>query len=66
MRSSPSSLAAMASSFALRRLHMRGKGGLCKCLQKVDTFLHRTIGTNAVAAGEAPVKDDTGEYLKPS
>uniref|UniRef100_A0A3Q3W697 Uncharacterized protein n=1 Tax=Mola mola TaxID=94237 RepID=A0A3Q3W697_MOLML len=38
----------MASSFALRRLHMRGKGGLCKCLQKVDTFLHRTIGTNAV------------------
>uniref|UniRef100_A0A3Q4ART7 Mitochondrial poly(A) polymerase n=1 Tax=Mola mola TaxID=94237 RepID=A0A3Q4ART7_MOLML len=34
MRSSPSSSAAMASSFALRRLHMRGKGGLCKCLQK--------------------------------
>ena len=66
MRSSPSSSAAMAASFALRRLHMRGRGGLCKCLQKVDRFPHRAIGTNVVAAGEAAVKDDTGEYLKSS
>ena len=65
MRSSVSFRAAMASSLAVCRLHMRVTGSLLKSLQKVDTFLHRSIRTNAVAAqGEAPQKDETGQYMK--
>ncbi|XP_054478870.1 poly(A) RNA polymerase, mitochondrial [Anoplopoma fimbria] len=42
----------MASSLAVCRLHMKGRGSLLKCLQKADTFFRRNIGTNAVAAQE--------------
>ncbi|KAK1885315.1 Poly(A) RNA polymerase mitochondrial [Dissostichus eleginoides] len=42
----------MASSFTVCRLHTIGRGSLVKCLQKVDTFLHRNIGTNVVAVQE--------------
>ncbi|XP_056290311.1 poly(A) RNA polymerase, mitochondrial isoform X2 [Pseudoliparis swirei] len=52
MRLSASFEAAMASSLAVCRLNMKGRGSLLKFLQKVDTFLHRTIGTNVVAAQE--------------
>ncbi|KAM6908802.1 poly(A) RNA polymerase, mitochondrial isoform 1-T1 [Lycodopsis pacificus] len=52
MRLSASFGAAMASTLAVCRLHMKGRGSLSKCLQKVDTFLHRTIGTNVVAVKE--------------
>lgn len=52
---------AMASSLAMCRLHVRGRGSLVKCLQNADTFLHRSIGTNVVAAqAEATRKDETG------
>ncbi|XP_033494106.1 poly(A) RNA polymerase, mitochondrial [Epinephelus lanceolatus] len=62
MRCSGSFVAAMASSLAVCRLHMRGRGSLAKCLRKVDTFLHRSIGTNVVAAeGETLRKDETEE-----
>ncbi|XP_022609781.1 poly(A) RNA polymerase, mitochondrial [Seriola dumerili] len=55
----------MASSIAVCRLHMRGRGRLVKCLQKVDTFLHRSIGTNVVAAqSEATRKDESDEKEK--
>lgn len=54
MRISVSFGAAMASPFAVCRL--KGRGSLVKCLQKVDPFLHRNIGTDVVAAqGEALV-----------
>ncbi|XP_033957834.1 poly(A) RNA polymerase, mitochondrial isoform X1 [Pseudochaenichthys georgianus] len=52
MRISPSFGSAMASSFTVCRLHTIGRGSLVKCLQKVDTFLHRNIGTNVVAVQE--------------
>ncbi|TNN56824.1 Poly(A) RNA polymerase, mitochondrial [Liparis tanakae] len=42
----------MASSLAVCRLNMKARGSLLKFLQKVDTFVHRTIGTNVVAAQE--------------
>ncbi|XP_044032638.1 poly(A) RNA polymerase, mitochondrial [Siniperca chuatsi] len=62
MRFSFSVGAAMASAFAVCRLLMSGKGSLVKCLQKVDTFLHRNIGTNVIAAqGAALRKDETDE-----
>ncbi|KAM9337725.1 poly(A) RNA polymerase, mitochondrial [Symphorus nematophorus] len=52
----------MASSIAVCRLHMRGRGSLVKSLQKVETFFHRNIGTKVVAAqGEALQKDETDE-----
>ncbi|XP_070842598.1 poly(A) RNA polymerase, mitochondrial [Chaetodon trifascialis] len=52
----------MASSIAVCRLHMRGRGSLGKCLQRVETFLHRNIATNVVAAqGEAHRKDEADE-----
>ncbi|KAM6971076.1 poly(A) RNA polymerase, mitochondrial isoform 2-T2 [Tautogolabrus adspersus] len=52
----------MASSFAVCRLHMTGRGSLVKCLKKVDTLLTRNIGTNAVVAqGEALQKDKSDE-----
>ncbi|XP_076617012.1 poly(A) RNA polymerase, mitochondrial [Chaetodon auriga] len=52
----------MASSIAVCRLHMRGRGSLGKCLQRVETFLHRNIGTNVVAAqGETHRKDEADE-----
>ncbi|XP_031154095.1 poly(A) RNA polymerase, mitochondrial isoform X2 [Sander lucioperca] len=50
MRISVSFGAAMASPFAVCRL--KGRGSLVKCLQKVDPFLHRNIGTDVVAAQE--------------
>ncbi|KAM6971075.1 poly(A) RNA polymerase, mitochondrial isoform 1-T1 [Tautogolabrus adspersus] len=50
MRCTVSFGAAMASSFAVCRLHMTGRGSLVKCLKKVDTLLTRNIGTNAVVA----------------
>ncbi|XP_029313581.1 poly(A) RNA polymerase, mitochondrial isoform X2 [Cottoperca gobio] len=42
----------MASSLAVCRLHMMGRGNLVKCLQKVDTFLIRNIGTNVALQEE--------------
>ncbi|XP_074477732.1 poly(A) RNA polymerase, mitochondrial isoform X1 [Sebastes fasciatus] len=45
--------AAMASFLAVCRLHMKRRVSLVKCLQKkVETCLHRSIGTNVVAAQE--------------
>ena len=56
MRISPSFGSAMASFFKMCRLHTIGRGSVVKCLQKVDTFLHRNIGTNVVAVqGETRV-----------
>ncbi|XP_034008612.1 poly(A) RNA polymerase, mitochondrial isoform X1 [Trematomus bernacchii] len=52
MRISPSFGSAMASFFKMCRLHTIGRGSVVKCLQKVDTFLHRNIGTNVVAVQE--------------
>ncbi|XP_037613209.1 poly(A) RNA polymerase, mitochondrial isoform X2 [Sebastes umbrosus] len=53
MRLDASSGATMASFLAVCRLHMKGRVSLVKCLQKkVETCLHRTIGTNVVAAQE--------------
>ncbi|KAM7370170.1 hypothetical protein PAMP_011445 [Pampus punctatissimus] len=52
----------MAASFAVSRLHMRGRDSLVKCLQKVDTFLLRSIGTNVAAAQtETPQKNEADE-----
>ncbi|XP_069007405.1 poly(A) RNA polymerase, mitochondrial [Embiotoca jacksoni] len=53
----------MASSLAVCRLHMRGGGSFVKCLQKVDTFLHRSIATDVVAAAraDAPRKEESDE-----
>ncbi|XP_068438018.1 poly(A) RNA polymerase, mitochondrial isoform X2 [Clinocottus analis] len=42
----------MASSLAVCRLNMRGRGSLLKWLKQVDTCLHRTIGTHVAAARE--------------
>ncbi|XP_044195536.1 poly(A) RNA polymerase, mitochondrial [Thunnus albacares] len=62
MRPFISLTAAMASSIAVCRLHMRGRGSLATCLQRVDTFLLRSIGTNVAAAQtEAPRKDEADE-----
>lgn len=62
MRLSASVLTAMASSFAVCRLHMRGRVGLVKSLQKADTFLPRSIGTDVAAAqAEAPPRDGSDE-----
>ncbi|XP_022047896.2 poly(A) RNA polymerase, mitochondrial isoform X1 [Acanthochromis polyacanthus] len=62
MRLFASILTAMASSFAVCRLHMRGRVGLLKSLQKPDTFLQRSIGTDIVAAqAEAPPRDGSDE-----
>ncbi|XP_013768241.1 poly(A) RNA polymerase, mitochondrial [Pundamilia nyererei] len=53
---------AMASSFAVCRLHMRGRASLAKCLQKTDAFLHRSIGTDVVIArAEATRSDESDE-----
>lgn len=61
MRLSASFGAAMASSLAVCRLHMKGRGSLVKRLQRAQTFLHRNTGTKVVAAeGEALWKDRTG------
>lgn len=52
---------AMASSYAVCRLHMRGRFGLAKSLQKVATRLKRNVGTNVAAVqGEALRKDKAG------
>ncbi|XP_053198444.1 poly(A) RNA polymerase, mitochondrial [Scomber japonicus] len=52
----------MASSSTVCRLHMRGRGRLTTCLQRVDTLFLRSIGTNVVAAqSEAPRKDEAEE-----
>ncbi|XP_063340397.1 poly(A) RNA polymerase, mitochondrial [Pelmatolapia mariae] len=52
----------MASSFAVCRLHMRGRASLAKCLQKTDAFLHRSIGTDVVIArAEATRSDESDE-----
>ncbi|GAA6219542.1 poly(A) RNA polymerase, mitochondrial [Lates japonicus] len=51
----------MASSFAVCRLHMRGRGSLVKCLQRLDTFLLRSIGTNVVAAQAEPTRKDESD-----
>ncbi|XP_035509330.1 poly(A) RNA polymerase, mitochondrial [Morone saxatilis] len=54
--------AAMASPFAVCRLHMRVRAGLVKSLHKVDTSLRRNIVTNVVASSaETPQKDETDE-----
>ncbi|XP_037312161.2 poly(A) RNA polymerase, mitochondrial isoform X2 [Pungitius pungitius] len=52
MRLTASFGAAMASSLAVCRLHMKGRGSLVKYLRKVDSYLHRTIGTNVFSAQE--------------
>nr|XP_020494246.2 poly(A) RNA polymerase, mitochondrial [Labrus bergylta] len=60
MRLTVSFGAEMASSIAVCRLHMTGRGSLVKCLKKVDTLLRRNIGTNAVVAqGEALCKEES-------
>ncbi|XP_071753043.1 poly(A) RNA polymerase, mitochondrial isoform X1 [Centroberyx gerrardi] len=52
--------ATMASSFGMCRLHMRGRGSLAKCFQKIDTCFQRKVGTNVVAAQvEAPRREET-------
>ncbi|XP_018553810.1 LOW QUALITY PROTEIN: poly(A) RNA polymerase, mitochondrial [Lates calcarifer] len=51
----------MASSFAVCRLHMRGRGSPVKCLQRLDTFLLRSIGTNVVAAQAEPTRKDESD-----
>ncbi|XP_073344599.1 poly(A) RNA polymerase, mitochondrial [Pagrus major] len=52
----------MASSLAVCRLHMRGRGSLVRSLRRVETFLHRNIGTNVAAAeGDALRKEETDE-----
>ncbi|XP_034428464.1 poly(A) RNA polymerase, mitochondrial isoform X1 [Hippoglossus hippoglossus] len=48
----------MASSYAVCRLHMRGRGSLGKCLQRLDTFLHRSIGSDVVAAQAEAARRD--------
>ncbi|KAM8822570.1 poly(A) RNA polymerase, mitochondrial [Spinachia spinachia] len=42
--------AAMASSLAVCRLHVKEKGILMKYLRKADSYLQKTIGTNVVTA----------------
>ncbi|XP_077480866.1 poly(A) RNA polymerase, mitochondrial [Stigmatopora argus] len=55
----------MASSIAARRLHMRERGNLVKCLQKVDNYFHRRVGTTAVPAHvDVPRKEETSEKEK--
>ncbi|XP_040922330.1 poly(A) RNA polymerase, mitochondrial isoform X2 [Toxotes jaculatrix] len=54
----------MASSFAVCGLHLRGRGSLVKCLQKVETSLHRSIGTNVVAAQTEATRKDEDEKEK--
>ncbi|XP_041670674.1 poly(A) RNA polymerase, mitochondrial [Cheilinus undulatus] len=62
MRLIISSQAAMASSFAVCRLHMTGRGSLLKCLKRVDSLTKRNIVSNVVAAqGEAVHKEETDE-----
>ncbi|XP_035475063.2 poly(A) RNA polymerase, mitochondrial isoform X1 [Scophthalmus maximus] len=52
----------MAASYTVCRLQTRGRGSVAKCLRRVDTFLHRGIGTKVVAAQtEAAVKHDSVE-----
>ncbi|XP_047424847.1 poly(A) RNA polymerase, mitochondrial [Mugil cephalus] len=52
----------MASSFAVCRLHMRGRSSLVNCLQRVDTFHIRSIGTDVVATqAEATRKNENVE-----
>ncbi|XP_008300829.1 poly(A) RNA polymerase, mitochondrial isoform X2 [Stegastes partitus] len=52
----------MASSIAVCRLHMTRRVRLVKSLQKVETFLQRSIGTDVVAAQpEAPTRDESDE-----
>ncbi|XP_061778327.1 poly(A) RNA polymerase, mitochondrial [Nerophis ophidion] len=45
MRTSSVPPATMASSAAVHRLHTRGRRNFFKCLQSVDAFLRRTVGT---------------------
>lgn len=67
MRLPVSLRAAMASSYAVCGLHIKGTAGLGKCLQKVDLLLNRNIGTSVVAArGEALRKDESGSYMEPA
>ncbi|XP_071341775.1 poly(A) RNA polymerase, mitochondrial [Trachinotus anak] len=55
----------MASSLTVCRLHMRGRSWLVQCLQKVETCLHRGVGTNTVPAqAEATRKDESDEKEK--
>ncbi|XP_056155684.1 poly(A) RNA polymerase, mitochondrial [Lampris incognitus] len=52
----------MAASFGVCRLHMRGRGSLVKCFQKIDLCLHRNVGTDVVAAqSEISRKEETEE-----
>ncbi|XP_077592261.1 poly(A) RNA polymerase, mitochondrial [Stigmatopora nigra] len=54
--------AGMASSIAVHRLHMRKGGNLVKCLQKVENYLHRRVGTTAVPAHtDVPKKEESNE-----
>ncbi|XP_029004135.1 poly(A) RNA polymerase, mitochondrial [Betta splendens] len=56
---------AMASSLAMCRLHVMGRSSLVKCLQNGDTFLHRCVGTNVVAAQvKASRKEETEDGRK--
>ncbi|XP_034562375.1 poly(A) RNA polymerase, mitochondrial [Notolabrus celidotus] len=62
MRISVSFGAAMASSIAVCRLHMTGRGNLIKYLKQVNTLVKRNVGTNAVATiSETPRKEETDE-----
>ncbi|XP_061661852.1 poly(A) RNA polymerase, mitochondrial isoform X1 [Syngnathoides biaculeatus] len=52
----------MASTIAAHRLHMSGRTNLAKCLQKVDRFCHRRVGTTAVSVrADVPRKDENSE-----
>ncbi|KAF7212987.1 poly(A) RNA polymerase, mitochondrial [Nothobranchius furzeri] len=51
----------MASSIAVSRLHLRGRTCLLNCLQKVDTFLHRGVGTDAAVAQAQTTERDGSE-----
>ncbi|XP_068160687.1 poly(A) RNA polymerase, mitochondrial [Antennarius striatus] len=51
----------MASSFAGCKLHMRGKGSLVTCQQKIESYIRRNIGTNVVPAQAQTLPDDVSD-----
>ncbi|XP_068603997.1 poly(A) RNA polymerase, mitochondrial [Brachionichthys hirsutus] len=58
MRIASSFQRAMASSIAGCKLHMRGKGSLATCLQKIESYLHRRVGTGVVFAQARALQND--------
>ncbi|XP_017290519.2 poly(A) RNA polymerase, mitochondrial isoform X2 [Kryptolebias marmoratus] len=57
-------LTTMASSFTVCRLHMRGRFSLVNCFHRLDTFLHRCVGTEAVVAQEEAARGDESEKIE--